>query len=75
MAFAYCPGCLVRVELNRTPKMGQQVTCWCCSVVFRVTDLNPLQLDWVTEAACEGWEDDWEVELEQLEVPLPGSLQ
>ena len=66
MAFAYCPDCLVRVDVRRKPKIGQIVTCWCCSATLRVTDLNPLQLDWVTEAAHEGWEEEWEVELERV---------
>lgn len=63
MAFAYCPDCLVRVEVSRSPKMGQEVTCWCCNARLHVTDLNPLQLDWAAETADEGWEEDWEVEL------------
>ena len=45
MAFAYCPDCLVRLEIKRKPKIGQVVTCWCCSATMRICDLNPLQLD------------------------------
>lgn len=73
MAFAYCPDCLVRVDLSRMPKIGQKVTCWCCSAILGVIDLNPLQLDWIAEAVGEGWEDDWEVELERVQASRPGS--
>jgi hypothetical protein len=41
------------------------VICTCCNVVLKVADLNPLQLDWAAEATEEGWEEDWEVELER----------
>jgi hypothetical protein len=71
MAFGYCPDCVVRVDLSPTPKMGQEVTCWSCSAVLAVIDLNPLQLDWAVEATGEGWEEDWEVELERLRVSQP----
>jgi lysine biosynthesis protein LysW len=63
MAFGYCPDCLTRIDMTRRPTLGRTVTCQCCSVVLRVADLNPLQLDWATEAADENWEEDWEVEL------------
>jgi hypothetical protein len=66
MAFAYCPDCLVRLDIKRKPRIGQKVTCWSCGAVLRVSDLNPLQMDWVAEATQEGWEDDWEVELERI---------
>jgi lysine biosynthesis protein LysW len=71
MAYAYCPDCLARVDLSRIPKIGQLATCWCCRAALRVSDLNPLQLDWVAEAADEGWEEDWEVELERVLASRP----
>jgi uncharacterized protein YbaR (Trm112 family) len=66
MAFAYCPDCRVRLDIKRKPKIGQVVNCWCCSATMRISDLNPLLLDWAAEAAEEGWEEDWEVELERI---------
>ena len=72
MAFAYCPDCLVRLDVRHRSRKGQRVTCWSCGATLRVTDLNPLQLDWVAEAAEEGWEEDWEVELERVRRPGPG---
>ena len=66
MAFAYCPDCLVRLDIKRKPKIGRVVTCWCCGATMRISDLNPLLLDWAAEAAEEGWEEDWEVELERI---------
>ncbi len=51
MAFAYCPDCLVRLEVRYRSKRGQRVTCWNCGATLRVSDLNRLQLDWAVEAA------------------------
>lgn len=66
MAFAYCPDCLVRLDIKRKPWIGYVVTCWSCSATLRVSDPNPLQLDLVAEGTAEGWEEDWEVELERI---------
>ena len=72
MAFAYCPDCLVRLDVRHRSRKGQRVTCWNCGATLRVSDLNPLQLDWAVEAAEEGWEEDWEVELERVRHPGRG---
>ena len=69
MAYAYCPDCLVRLDVRRRSRLGQLVTCWNCGATLRVSDLNPLQLDWAVEAAEEGWEEDWEVDLERVRPP------
>lgn len=73
MAFAYCPDCLARVNLTRIAKIDQMVTCWCCGAVLRVIDLNPLPLDWVTEAVGEGWEEDWDLEPVRVRASRPRS--
>jgi lysine biosynthesis protein LysW len=66
MAFAYCPDCLVRLDVKRKPKIGQTVRCWSCKATLRVSDLNPLALDPAAEAVEEGWEEDWEIDLERV---------
>ena len=66
LAFAYCPACLARIDLDRKPALGHVVTCGCCTEVLRITDLDPLQIDWAAEMTSEGWEGDWEVELERV---------
>lgn len=66
MAFAYCPDCHIRLDLKRKPRVGQVLTCWSCRAALKVSDLNPLALDPTTEAAEEGWEEDWEIELERV---------
>lgn len=73
MAFGYCPDCLARLDLNRMPKVGQEVTCGGCSAILRVIDLNPLQIDWAAEATGDGWEEDWEVELDRVQASRPRS--
>ncbi len=71
MAFGYCPDCLARLDVARIPRLGQQVTCGGCSAILRVIDLNPLQIDWAAEATSEGWEEEWEVELERAPASRP----
>jgi hypothetical protein len=67
MAFGYCPDCLARLDLNCIPKAGQEVTCGGCNAVLKVIDLNPLQIDWAAEAVGDGWEEEWEVELDRVQ--------
>lgn len=71
MAFAYCPDCLVRLDIKRKPRIGHRVTCWSCSATLRISDPNPLQLDSAVEGIEEGWEENWEVELEVIGVDIP----
>jgi hypothetical protein len=71
MAFGYCPDCLARLDLNCIPEVGREVTCGGCSAILRVIDLNPLQIDWAAEATGDGWEEDWEVELDQVRASRP----
>ena len=72
MAFAYCPDCLVRLDVRQKARTGQRVTCWNCNATLRVSDPNPLQLDLTAEANEEGWEENWEVELERVRPTTRG---
>jgi lysine biosynthesis protein LysW len=57
-ALPYCPDCLAWLDVSRIPDLGQEVTCGGCSVILRVFDLNPLQIDWAAEEIGEDWEED-----------------
>lgn len=66
MAFGYCPDCVARIEVGSKPKKRQSVVCPCCDTRLRVTNLNPLQLDWIGEQTVVTGEEEWEVELERV---------
>ena len=60
MRTAFCPDCDALVNVGPRPKEGQRVTCQNCGTTLEVISLQPLELDWVYEAAEgeEDWEDD-----------------
>jgi lysine biosynthesis protein LysW len=62
VAFAYCPDCRARIDLNRRLKVGQPVTCFCCGANLVVVHLNPLGQDRGDDVA----DAEWEVDLDRV---------
>ena len=57
-ANAYCPDCDGRIAFNPVPKVGKRLTCPHCDAELEVIDLDPVELDWVSDESDEDWEDD-----------------
>jgi len=57
-ANAYCPDCDGRIAFNPAPKVGKRLTCPHCDAELEVIDLDPVELDWVSDESDEDWEDD-----------------
>ena len=48
---AYCPECDSKVNLKKSPRLGDIIVCKACETSLEVVELNPLELDWAFEDA------------------------
>jgi hypothetical protein len=46
MAKGYCPECDVAINLGKSPRKGQHITCFKCGTILEVANLSPIELDW-----------------------------
>lgn len=46
MTKGYCPECDVTINLGRSPRKGQPVSCFKCGAYLKVVGLSPIKLDW-----------------------------
>jgi lysine biosynthesis protein LysW len=46
MAKGYCPECDVTINLGKSPRKRQRVTCFKCGSQLEVVGLSPIRLDW-----------------------------
>jgi lysine biosynthesis protein LysW len=59
MAKGYCPECDVTINLGKSPRKGQRITCFKCGSQLEVVGLSPIELDWAyDEDADLRMEDD-----------------
>ena len=54
-AFAFCPDCEERIQLDTDPELGQRVLCPHCWANLEVIRLWPLKLSWDTGENLTGW--------------------
>jgi uncharacterized paraquat-inducible protein A len=47
MAKGYCPECDVAINVGKSPRKGQRITCFKCGTILAVANLSPIELDWV----------------------------
>jgi lysine biosynthesis protein LysW len=46
VAKGYCPECDVSINLGKSPRKGQRITCFKCGSELEVVGLSPIELDW-----------------------------
>ncbi|HEY43272.1 MAG TPA: lysine biosynthesis protein LysW [Anaerolineae bacterium] len=46
MAKGYCPECDVTINLGKSPRKGQRISCFKCGSQLEVVGLSPIELDW-----------------------------
>ena len=47
MPTEFCPDCEMPIRIGPRPKIGQRVTCPHCTARLEVTEVSPLELNWV----------------------------
>ena len=57
MAKGYCIECDAALNLGKSPRKGQRVTCFKCGTELKVVSISPIELDWIFEADTASWDD------------------
>lgn len=58
MTESFCPDCDSRIQLGRTPRVNDHVSCPSCGAYLQVVSITPIELDWAYD------EDDAEGDYE-----------
>ena len=61
MATGYCPECDSDIELGKSPRKGQLITCPSCGAYLMVVGESPIELDWAIDEDeyDDSEDDDW----------------
>ncbi len=66
MAKGYCPECDVTINLGKSPRKGQRITCFKCGSQLKVIGLSPIELDWAyDDDPGVGIHDDFDQDLSE----------
>lgn len=57
MAKGFCPECDQDIDLGKSPREGQYVTCNGCGAYLQVIGLSPIELDWAGDDSFD-YDDD-----------------
>jgi hypothetical protein len=49
MATGFCFECDTTLNLGKSPRKGQKVTCFKCGAVLEVVATSPIELDWALD--------------------------
>jgi lysine biosynthesis protein LysW len=58
MLVADCPECETLVRFERMPKLGALIVCNACQMRLEVVDVEPIELDWITDAIEDDYDDE-----------------
>ena len=49
MPTEFCPACEMPIRIGKHPRVGQRLTCPHCSTSLEVSEVSPLELNWVED--------------------------
>jgi hypothetical protein len=49
MPTEFCPDCEMPIRIAPRSRIGQRLTCPHCNASLEVTEVSPLELDWVSD--------------------------
>lgn len=46
MAKGYCPECDAPLQVGKSPRKAQRISCYKCGSSLVITSISPIELDW-----------------------------